>query len=81
MPSVSFDKVLFFMNIRTLELAIDGIQKRRHHINNNTTFSQDKIMVAVKFILNSTFFFNAPPFYFKYVDDIVMTISKDKLSY
>lgn len=99
-----------FTNI-PLDLAIDSIKRRWHYIGKETTFLLNKFIIAISFILSSTYFtfnniiykqtFGVPmgsllsliiadlvlqdlenkalnkicvklPFYYRYVDDIVL---------
>lgn len=52
---VSLDVVSLFTNI-PIDLAVSSLIKRWNSISRKTSFSMDEFIVAIKFVLNSTFF-------------------------
>lgn len=117
MSLVSFDVTSLFTNV-PINLAIEGIKNRWNHIQKNTKIPLDEFILAIEFVLSSTYFtfndiiykqtYGTPmgspispiiadivmqdletsiltrlniqlPFYYRYVDDIVLAAPKDKI--
>jgi len=53
----SLDIVSFFTNILYIDLALNSIDKRWIHIFIKTNIPTEKFVVAIKFVLNSIFFY------------------------
>ncbi|XP_029674796.1 uncharacterized protein LOC115242551 [Formica exsecta] len=107
---ISLNVVSLFTNV-PIDLAMDSINNRWNHINNNCNIPRDEFLNAIRFVLDSTFFtfndiiyrqtFDTPmgsplspiiaditlqdlemraieilpislPFYYRYVDDVVL---------
>jgi len=51
----SFDVISLFTNV-PMELAVEGINKRRHHFEHATKIPMDEFLLTIKFILTSTYF-------------------------
>jgi len=52
---ISLDVTSLFTNV-PLDLAIDSISRRWSHIQRNTKISKNELLLAIKFVLSSTFF-------------------------
>jgi len=51
----SFDVISLFTNV-PLNLALDGLNRRRHHFEHATKIPMGEFLLAVKFVLSSTYF-------------------------
>ncbi|KYQ48744.1 hypothetical protein ALC60_12250, partial [Trachymyrmex zeteki] len=72
----SLDVVSLFTNIA---LAVNGIDRRWDYISTKTNISKEEFIIAVSFILDSTFFIISTTivFYFRYVDDVILALPSD----
>jgi len=52
---ISLDVTSFFTNV-PLDLAIDSISRRWTYIQHNTKIPKNEFILAIKFVLSSTFF-------------------------